>query len=57
MVDSCTIVLVVASPLGGSQIHGRGANNCWDYGTIGFGILWDSMKLFGIILGITNKFA
>jgi hypothetical protein len=35
----------------------RGGNNCWDYGTIGFGIPWNSMELFRIILGITNKVA
>ncbi len=24
----------------------RGKNNCWDYSTIGFGILWNSVNYF-----------
>jgi hypothetical protein len=34
----------------------RGGHTSWDYGTIGFGILWNSLELFGIIFRIPQKF-
>jgi hypothetical protein len=38
------------------RVGNRGGNTSWDYGTIDFGILWNSLELIGIIFGIPQKF-
>ncbi len=56
LVYSCEIIKHSFKPRRIFNSKFRGGNTSWDYGTIDFGILWNSLELFGIIFGIPQKF-